>query len=575
MVFANETPIRDAWEAGRRRLLFTVASVAAVEVTKGFGDSIDFPARAGRPRQIVWLRGSARVETRGGGVVHLRAGTVWTSGASEAVTLIRTSVSASGIEISFPGVGLSRDYAVFIGQHFGPVVELSTDAVTLQRARRLLEEEADAERRSRRIFAWFSALHAALERRRVQLTDLLRAPDELPLEECARHGCSVKSLAAHLGCTPAFLAGRLRRVWREPAGEGLRRLRHRHALRLLADSALPMTEIALRCGFSGAASFCTAFKRVEGMTPMAARASFANPATRKRAVTESIVSSPVLKSEAGRGPWRWDHTPVTVWEPPYFQLDGGEVDWAYESPYELALNGITDAVHWIYTLEGEAVFSVGETDIRVKPGMLIVYPKPLNARWTTPGGRPWRRVWVNARGPWAKEALKELGQAHGWAATLPVSSRPVRLAREWVRYWNEHRSEPSLEVSRSAYEWLLSWWRLLADGRVVKPLPLPDLGKVHSRSFFRQIKSITRYAEQVGYSRSHLSRKLGEQWAGGTPAQIVRRQRLAQAALELRQTRLSIADIARRAQFASSGSFIPAFRREFGTTPLAYRFSHS
>ncbi|MDR1281922.1 MAG: helix-turn-helix transcriptional regulator [Opitutaceae bacterium] len=90
-------------------------------------------------------------------------------------------------------------------------------------------------------------------------------------------------------------------------------------------------------------------------------------------------------------------------------------------------------------------------------------------------------------------------------------------------------------------------------------------------SFFRRIKTISGYAKQIGYSRSHTVRKLNGQWKGGTPAQIIRRQRLAQAALDLRRTRMSVTEIARRSQFASAGSFIPAFRREFGMTPLAYR----
>ena len=556
--------------AVRDRLLCTLKHARPLVFKRADGRRpLTLPPADAAARQIIWLRGSVQVETSAASTLHLAPGSIWSPApADKAILRNLFTTEASGIELTFDR-GLAADYAAFLTDHFGSLVRIPIREDALRRAKSLLDSDTAPLRYAQKIFAWLSALHAVLDERHMQLTDLLHGPSDRLRDECVQHGYSLKALSSHLRCTPAFLAARLSRAWGQPAGEALRQMRHEHACQLLATTSASLAEIAWRCGFSSPAAFCTAVKKRAGLTPSQIRAARSATSSTPRIVANrgpSITPPPMPKIR--------EQTPMTVWSGPYFQLDGGEADWPYETPYELALNGITDAVHWVYTLEGEAVFEVGETSLVVKPGTLVVHPQPLNARWLTPTGKPWHRIWVIARGPWASDALIELARAHGWAATLSASSQPVKLARHWARYWNEHRNEPSIVGSQAAYAWLLSWWRLLLAGKVT-PVPLPDLSKAHSRSFFRRIKTITRYAEEIGYSRGHISRKLRGQWDGGTPAQVIRRQRLAQAALELRHTRLSVAEIAQRAQFASANSFIPAFKREFGATPLAYRFSQT
>ncbi|RRK01765.1 AraC family transcriptional regulator [Opitutaceae bacterium TAV3] len=589
----------------RRRGFACEALGASLLRPAGAGVASDAPtggrdARA-TVRQVVWLRGRASVvgnQNVAGGPVRLEPGTVWRPGAADRVELKAggggegQEEEALGLEFTFAGP-LAGDYVAFLEENFGRLVRLPASAPALRAARALAAAAESGVGRvalARRVFGWLSALHEALEERQVHVKDLLRGRIDHLLPECAAHGYSVKALAAHLGCTPGWLARRLQHAWRRPAGEVLHALRVRHARELLASAGAG--EVAWRCGFSSAASFSKAFKRATGLTPTQAR----EEAKQGRGLAERqeggegggqalvvrVDERGVRSGVAMRDllPVGWEVTPVAVWGGAYFQCDGGEVDMVYDTPFDVSLNTITRGLHWVVTLEGEAVFESGGCSLTVRPGMVVVYPSPSRGRWTTPSGRPWRRVWVKVRCNWGNEALLALGAAHGWAAVLPLASRPVRLAKKWVREWNEHRSEPSVAASRSGYEWLLSWWELLQSGRV-RPLVrreggegvLPDLRGMLLPSFFRRIKTISGYAKQIGYSRSHTVRKLNEQWKGGTPAQIIRRQRLAQAALDLRRTRLPVSEIARRSQFASAGCFIPAFKREFGMTPLAYRLA--
>jgi AraC-like DNA-binding protein len=558
----------------------------------------------GASLQIVWLAGQAKLETAGGdGQVRLEPGTVWTSAKPCGPSLIhfgpgkhqRRSAGrgpALGLKFTF-AAPLAEEYAHWLARHFGQFVQLQPGSDALRAAQALalaLETDKPRETVSRRVFAWLAALHRALDERRLYLQDLLDGKTGLLPTIFAEHGHSIKTLAGYLGCSPAYLGRQLQRAWQRPARDVLHALRRQHAQHLLTSTSSGIGEVARRCGFYTTSSFATTFKRETGLTPTQARHmpsridphSFHRPPAGNTGERASAASSPPppsppppLRRPGGQA------TPVAVWGDAFFQFDGGVSDMVYDTPFSLAMNAITNAVHWVVTLEGSAVFEAAGRSLQVTPGMVVIYPQPMNGQWTMPAGngRVWKRIWLNVRCKWGIEAMLALGAAHGWTGMLPLNAPPVRLAREWVDHWHTHRNEPSVIASQAGFCWLQSWWELLRSGRMKRvtgpdgQAALPDLRQLLSKSFFRQIKTITDYAGQLGYSRRHTIRKLRAQWEDGTPAQIIRRQRLTQAALDLRHTRLSVGEIARKSQYSSTGSFIPAFRKEFGMTPLAWRLA--
>lgn len=100
-------------------------------------------------------------------------------------------------------------------------------------------------------------------RRLRRAVDFLHAhfADEVSLDELAVVACLskyhfVRLFRAALGCTPF---------------EYRRQLRLRHARHLLADTTLPVGEVALWVGFTSDAAFCRAFYRATGAWPQAWR----------------------------------------------------------------------------------------------------------------------------------------------------------------------------------------------------------------------------------------------------------------------------------------------------------------
>lgn len=82
-----------------------------------------------------------------------------------------------------------------------------------------------------------------------------------------REPLSLAELARETGRHPVYLASAFRRAYGETVGDCIRRLRIEHAARALAQSDVPLAEVALAAGFANQSHFTRAFKRATGTTP--------------------------------------------------------------------------------------------------------------------------------------------------------------------------------------------------------------------------------------------------------------------------------------------------------------------
>ena len=82
--------------------------------------------------------------------------------------------------------------------------------------------------------------------------------------------------------------------------------------------------------------------------------------------------------------------------------------------------------------------------------------------------------------------------------------------------------------------------------------------------------SVPKLAAAVGLSRSAFAERFRSA-TGETPIQSLTRYRLSQAANYLRTSDAGVREIARRTGYDSEASISKAFRRQYGTSPGAYR----
>lgn len=100
------------------------------------------------------------------------------------------------------------------------------------------------------------------------LNEIRSAPEkDYPLDQLARQA----------GMAPSHLTARFRALTGLPPRQFLLDCRMKAARRLLQETPLPVTEIALRLGFCSSQHFANLFRRHTGVTPLACRAGDAGP----------------------------------------------------------------------------------------------------------------------------------------------------------------------------------------------------------------------------------------------------------------------------------------------------------
>jgi AraC-like DNA-binding protein len=85
--------------------------------------------------------------------------------------------------------------------------------------------------------------------------------------EAAETSLSLEALATMVGLSPAHFCTAFRQSTGVPPRRWQMRLRTERAKTLLADPRLPLTEIALACGYASSSHFATSFRRATGVSP--------------------------------------------------------------------------------------------------------------------------------------------------------------------------------------------------------------------------------------------------------------------------------------------------------------------
>lgn len=95
----------------------------------------------------------------------------------------------------------------------------------------------------------------------------------------------------------------------------------------------------------------------------------------------------------------------------------------------------------------------------------------------------------------------------------------------------------------------------------------------HIQQHLHEVITLHDLSRRAGYSPFHCVRVFGE-LTGRTPFEYIRALRLSRAAMELRDEKTRIIDVALDFVFDSQEGFTRAFSREFGITPARYRKDH-
>jgi AraC-like DNA-binding protein len=160
----------------------------------------------------------------------------------------------------------------------------------------------------------------------------------------------------------------------------------------------------------------------------------------------------------------------------------------------------------------------------------------------------------------------------GMFHTLPPECSAVKQATKIARLVEKQPHRSPHVWSQHTFGFLNSWWEC-AQKSCGSVSSILNESPHSSRLIGLGARNVKSLAEQLGFSRSHLSRKLKWQW-DRPPGAVLRKLRIDEAAKLLRTSNLNIGLIAVKLGFSAPSAFTRAFKKAYGTGPLAYRAAH-
>lgn len=244
--------------------------------------------------------------------------------------------------------------------------------------------------------------------------------------------------------------------------------------------------------------------------------------------------------------------------------------------HPLAFDAIETEAVWIMTLRGHAIYETSQNRTLLEPGRVLTVLKPSRNRLLfPPGGCPWLHIYMHFTGEPAMAAFRYMIQRFGSVQSLSRRSPVVRKTFELIRLVTSEQNAQIGEHAWSAlaYDWFQTWWAS-TEAQGVPLQEIIDEPPGDSRLVGLSATTLKGFAREMGYSSSHLSRRLSQFW-GKAPGQALRKARLEESSRLLRSTRLSVEEISTRVGYRSTSSYIRAFRQMYGQTPLEHRHSKS
>jgi AraC-like DNA-binding protein len=265
----------------------------------------------------------------------------------------------------------------------------------------------------------------------------------------------------------------------------------------------------------------------------------------------------------------WVHVDAPEWAGPHLRI-------CYvsnrirpkDSPHEdLGFGAMSLIAGWIHVTEGTVLLREGSRQTEIRAGDSILYCGPLYAELSFLETSKLKRV-----GLYGEESTKlvvQLIERYGSFFRFDFQSAVFDEFEKLQRLADDKAVRPSHEWSTACYGWWLALCRELA-------LFNPGIDSGHklvpnSRLVGVEYPTFRSYATQLGYNPDYLSRRLKKLWNISSATNMLRDGRLQKAEKLIIETRLPISEISKKVKYSRTSSFISAFKKRYGSTPLSYR----
>ncbi|MDF3058502.1 MAG: AraC family transcriptional regulator [Rariglobus sp.] len=227
-----------------------------------------------------------------------------------------------------------------------------------------------------------------------------------------------------------------------------------------------------------------------------------------------------------------------------------------------------------YTLSGEGRLRVGGREHAVTPGAAMMLHFPAENRYWLPAtGGHWEFIYLCLHGREIMRLWPRVEGGHGALTTLPADAKPVVQAGEIVRRAMSGEIASAFDGSALAYAWVMRMLETVPMGDRASPhAEAMERARRHAESHLAEPLGVDDLAKIAGFSRFHFTR-LFTVHTGASPTAWLMDLRVKEAARLLRESRLSLKEVAVRCGFGDAGYFGKVFAGRMGQPPASYRRS--
>ncbi|MBC8079611.1 MAG: AraC family transcriptional regulator, partial [Gorillibacterium sp.] len=260
---------------------------------------------------------------------------------------------------------------------------------------------------------------------------------------------------------------------------------------------------------------------------------------------------------------------------PFMTLDSIGWDSVDIEDYSYSGDQRPDTGHVIfqYTLRGQGQIDLdGSTHLlSAGSGFLVKIPSLHRYYFSSLVKEPWEFIWMNIRGEDAIWYWDRLIERFGPILQLHPESRPIQTFWKLFSFISNEESPDKFAISAHVFEWILSMMQVTDDDALqTQTNPIILKAKSYMKQALSQPITLDDVAAHVGVSKHYLCR-LFLKFNELTPLEYMRRRRIELAASLIRNTEVSIQEIALQTGFDSSSYFGKIFRHYLGISPREYR----
>ncbi len=235
--------------------------------------------------------------------------------------------------------------------------------------------------------------------------------------------------------------------------------------------------------------------------------------------------------------------------------------------------GESEFVVFQHTLAGHGRLRYESRDHELATGQAMLVRIPHDHRYFLPPESPaWEFLYICLAGREVMRLVREVVARLGPVFPVAESSPVLAVAAETIERAASGCLTSPCQASDLAYRLAMALLEL-AEGNDSGRQPVPTaIGRVleYCRSHLHEPLAIDDLANVAKCSRSHFSRQF-RRCQQMTPVEFLTDLRIREAARLLRETELTLKEIAPRCGFPDGNYLCKVFRRSFGLTPGAFR----